>query len=303
MPRGPRVSIVTIFLNGGAFLAEAIESVLAQTFASVEHVLVDDGSTDEATAIAKDYAARHPERIRYVEHPAHANLGMSASRNAGVAASTGELLGFLDVDDVYLPTKIARQVSILDAHPEVGMVYGAHLYWHGWTGHDEDRARDWTWNHFGIPADSVVDPPELVRHYLRDGLTVPFPGCLLVRRSVFERVGGFDPRFRTQYEDQVFFCKVALDSRVFVSSDSLEKYRQHPDSACASTDALGIGLAFRKVFLEWLEMYLLRERVFDAAIWWHLESELSVLREPRLRRIRARLRRSLRAMSRRIPLG
>ena len=81
----PVVSAITIFYNGERFLGEAIESVLAQTYPSWELLLVDDGSTDGASEIARSYAARHPERIRYLEHSGHRNRGMSASPRFGGA--------------------------------------------------------------------------------------------------------------------------------------------------------------------------------------------------------------------------
>ena len=80
----PEISCLTIFLNPGRFFETALESVLAQSFSDWELLLVDDGSTDGSTEIAKEYAARYPERIRYLEHPEHANRGMSASRNLGI---------------------------------------------------------------------------------------------------------------------------------------------------------------------------------------------------------------------------
>ena len=78
-----------IFWEAERFLEEAIESVVAQTYASWELLLVDDGSRDGSTAIARRYVRRFPDRMRYLEHPGHANLGMSASRNLGIRHSRG----------------------------------------------------------------------------------------------------------------------------------------------------------------------------------------------------------------------
>ena len=101
----PAVTCVLIFLDGAQFIDEAIRSVVAQgDDVDWELILVDDGSTDESTAIARRWAS-DDARIRYLEHEGHANLGMSASRNAGVAAARGDLIGFLDCDDVWLPRR------------------------------------------------------------------------------------------------------------------------------------------------------------------------------------------------------
>src|SRR5687768_14229125 len=80
----PTVSVIIIFLNAGPFIEEAIASVFAQTFADWELILVDDGSTDESTAIAQQYASLRPEQVRHYEHKDHLNQGMSASRNRGI---------------------------------------------------------------------------------------------------------------------------------------------------------------------------------------------------------------------------
>src|SRR5205823_7019859 len=101
MTKEPLVTGVIIFLNGEAFLAEAIESVRAQTWLNWELLLVDDGSTDHSTAIARSYAEKFPAQIRYLEHENHANCGMSASRNLGIHNARGEFIAFLDVDDLW----------------------------------------------------------------------------------------------------------------------------------------------------------------------------------------------------------
>src|SRR5215213_8596780 len=98
MSQPPRVSVIMIFLNTERFIEEAIESVFAQTYDDWELVLVDDGSTDASTAIARRYAAQHPHKVRYLEHAVHQNLGMSASRNLGIREAHGEFIAFLDAD-------------------------------------------------------------------------------------------------------------------------------------------------------------------------------------------------------------
>src|SRR5262249_14256541 len=120
--RQPLVSVITIFLNEERFLEDAIRSVFAQTYDSWELLLVDDGSTDRSSALARGWAERHPGRVRYLEHPGHENLGMSATRNLGIREARGELIALLDGDDVYAAGKLATQVAQLEAHPEAAMV-------------------------------------------------------------------------------------------------------------------------------------------------------------------------------------
>ena len=106
------VSVVIIFFNEERFLAEAVASVYAQTFHDWELLLVDDGSSDRSSDIAKGYAERDPARVRYLEHPGHANRGASASRNVGVHAARGEWVAFLDGDDIWLPERLERSVAL-----------------------------------------------------------------------------------------------------------------------------------------------------------------------------------------------
>ena len=136
------VSAIIIFFNAERFLEEAIESVLAQTYSDWELLLVDDGSSDAGTACARRYAHRDPDRIRYLEHPGHVNLGMSAARNLGIEQARGEAPAFLDADDVWLSDKLERQVELLRAHPEADMVWGRTEHWFSWTGNPDDKQLD-----------------------------------------------------------------------------------------------------------------------------------------------------------------
>src|SRR5919106_1195178 len=208
----PRVSVITIFLNAEAFLEEAVRSVLAQTLAGWELLLVDDGSTDGSTAIARRLAGEHPDKIRCLEHPGHANRGMSASRNLGIAHARGEAVAFLDADDVFLPRALERRVGELAARPEAGMVYGPTLFWYGWTGDPEDARRDFVDFRGGrrLEPGALILPPALLARFLRDGGSVPCLCSLLVRRWALAQVGGFEERFRGLYEDQAFYAKLAV---------------------------------------------------------------------------------------------
>jgi len=110
------LTIVIPVYNGERYLADAIQSVLDQTYQNFEVILVDDGSTDGSAVVAK----RFGEAIRYVHQ---ANGGVCKARNTGIAVARGTYLAFLDQDDLWLPEKLAVQVAYLDSHPEVGAVY------------------------------------------------------------------------------------------------------------------------------------------------------------------------------------
>ena len=264
----PLVTVVTIFLDAERFLAEAIESVRAQTYPAWELVLVDDGSTDGSTAIARGYAERHPDRIRYLEHAGHANLGMSASRNAGIRAARGALIALLDGDDVYRPEKLERQVAALSGHPEVGCVYGATEYWYSWTGRRRDATRDRV-RRRGLEPDTVVHPPALLARFLRDEARTPTTCGVLMRREAVERAGGFEERFRGMFEDQVFFYKLCATTSVYVDPGCWDRYRQHPASTSHRALARGewtrhhSAAPSRLAFYEWLDGFLDAQGIDD----------------------------------------
>jgi glycosyltransferase involved in cell wall biosynthesis len=255
----PLVSVVLIFLNEERFLEEAVRSVFDQTLADWELILVDDGSTDRSTAIARDLAAQD-ERIRYIEHPRHQNRGMAASRNLGAANSNAPYLAFLDGDDVWEPFKLAEQVDVLESMPDIAMVNGAMIGWNSWDPASTEADRLYL---TGGVADRRLDPPEAALTIRPLG---PGDGAgvdLLVRRSVFDAVGGFEERFRGVFEDQAFLIKVYLRYPMYISSRVWLLYRQHDASCFAQTSRV----SYRQVelaFLNWLDDDV--ERLGDARV-------------------------------------
>jgi glycosyltransferase involved in cell wall biosynthesis len=259
----PLVSVVMPFLDGIRFLPEAIDSVVTQTYPEWELLLVDDGSTDGSSALARDYARGRPDRIRYLEHAGHANRGKSTSRNLGIAQARGELLAFLDADDVFLPDKLSRQVRLLREHADAVMVYGNTEYWVSWNPDRPVWKRDRP-GRLGVATDCVYPPPRLIEAWLRKPGSVPCICSLLVQRAVAVTCGAFDESIQDMYEDQVFLAKMVLAGPVLVEPGCGERYRQH----AGSTSAQAIAdrryhptrpNESRRAFLQWLAGYLARQ--------------------------------------------
>jgi hypothetical protein len=125
----PRVSIITALYNHEAYVAQAIESVLAQTYGDYELILWDDGSQDRSLEIARSYVRKYPQKVFSYTHPGRINLGQEATRNEALKVAGGEYLCLLDSDDYWLPRKLEQQVAVLDAAPQVGLVYGPIRVW------------------------------------------------------------------------------------------------------------------------------------------------------------------------------
>lgn len=280
MTARPLISVITPYLDVAPYLAEAIESVLAQSVSDWELILVDDGSRDGSSAIAHAYAARHPDRIVCIEHAGRANLGISASRNAGRRAARGDWIAYLDADDVWYPDKLAVQLAIAEAHPEVGLIMGASLYWHGWTGRAEDAARDEVIL-VGAPPDTVYEPPHLMALLYPLGTgAAPSMNGVLVRTELLDAVGGWEDSFRSGFDDQALLTKLYLSTKAYVSSRVFDRYRQRPGSICAS-ELRGGGYAEARLrFLDWLEAHLAAHGVPNARIAALLREALRPYRHP-----------------------
>lgn len=284
----PRVSVICIFHQAERFLAEAVDSVLAQDFRDFELLLVDDGSTDGGTAIAQGYAARLPGTVRWLDHPGHANRGMSATRNRGLAEARGQLLAFIDADDVWRPGKLRAQVALLDAHPEAGMVCGALEYWRSWQGGTDSVVR------IGRHQGRLCHPPRTVLDLYPLGTFPAVSVDALVRRAVVDRVGGFEDRFTGLYEDQAFFAKVLATTPVWFAPDAWLRYRQHDASCVAQTRAAGLYRQRRGAFLDWLAEWIAAHDVPGRPrLQRALRRERWKLRHPLAARVLTRLQRAL----------
>ena len=275
----PRVSVIVIFLDEERFLREAIESVLFQTLETWELLLVDDGSTDGSTDIAKMAARRLPHKVHYREHEGHANRGMSASRNVGLKYAQGEYVLFLDGDDILTHNALREQVALMEAHPEVGMVYGPMHHWLEWNESPHEQRGDFIQN-LDLAPNTAIEGPSVLATFLRNEGALPSGG--LFRTSLVRAVGGFEDKFRGMYEDQVFRVKFCLRFPVYESSRVWYKYRKHGGSSSAEAVRKNEVHEARRRFLEWAEDYCRQHFDRDALVWKAMTKALRPYRHPRV---------------------
>lgn len=280
----PLVSIIMPVLNGSRFLAEAVESVRAQSYSDWELLICDDGSTDHTEELARTYAKQEPRRIRVLAHPGHENLGASATRNLALRHALGELVALLDADDVWLPHKLEEQTALL-ARSSAGVLAGASRYWYGWTGDPADAERDWTPS-TGFPSPSLLEPPKLLTAILEHRAAVPCPCSIVARQETVRQVGGFEDEFRRLYDDQVFYAKLFVNTPVLLVDTCWDLYRQHPQSICA-TDIHTPEVRLR--YLLWLRAYLRQRKVAEPALWTALRREIWREQYPRAMRLSSRI--------------
>jgi glycosyltransferase involved in cell wall biosynthesis len=207
----PLISVVIPNYNYAHYLGEAIESVLAQTYASIEIILVDDGSTDDSLERARKFNGR----LKIV---AQENAGVSAARNRGIGEASGELIAFLDSDDVWLPEKVAKQVRLLEREPQVGLVHCGYVEFFS-DGTVGDTHLD------GMEGEVALELLKYQRSVVLGG-----GSGAMVRRSLIDEIGGFDPAV-SPAEDWEFYYRCARVCRVGFIDEVLLKYREHQSNA------------------------------------------------------------------------
>jgi glycosyltransferase involved in cell wall biosynthesis len=185
----PRVSAIVTAYNGEPFIRDAIESILAQTRPVDEVVVIDDGSTDGTAAIVERYTEKGVRLVR------QQNRGLPEARNRGIQETTGELITFLDCDDIWLPEKTELQIRYLADHPRMGLATGLTWWWEPQSG----RRGFWK------PA---LPGPNGARRQLVVHNAVGNASAVMVRRCVLEDVGLFD-RSQIWAEDWELWRRVA----------------------------------------------------------------------------------------------
>lgn len=214
----PLVSILIPCYNAAPWLAQTLESALAQTWTPTEIIVVDDGSTDASVAIAQSFA---PQGVTVIAQP---NRGASATRNTAFQASRGEFIQFLDADDLLSPNKIADQVQLLQESPPDCMALCSTM--HFFDG--EDIAGGIF--HDGLPFFADSDDPVawLTRLLGGDGEgAMVHPGAWLMPRAIAEQIGPWNEAL-TVDDDGEYFARAILSSvGIRRSSTAVSYYRKH----------------------------------------------------------------------------
>ena len=229
---GPLISIVITVYDQAAYLEDAIESVLAQSYEPVELVVVDDASTDEGGAVAERFADR-----AIVLHQAERS-GIGGARNAGVAAATGSHLGFLDADDRFPPERLDRMASVLEREPGIDAVFG--------------QVTEFVSPELSEAERSALRPP----HERITGRLAP---AMLVRRAAFDAIGPFDPTLRVgvgldwfaRAHDQglhsVVLADIVYERRLHLANNGLREHDRKAEYAAVLKASIDRRRAQREV--------------------------------------------------------
>ena len=221
----PLVSVVMPVFNRENYVAEAIDSILAQTFSDFEFIIVDDGSQDRSPEIIREYE-RRDDRVRFLRQ--ERNMGVSFARNRGIAAAGGEYIAFMDSDDVSLPTRLEQQFRFLQENPEIGAV--------------------------GVPTKMVNHDMTTTLGSIRTGPRQHAPivlsvfsgaislmsGNLMIRRQLLQAVGGFATDMR-HGEEADLFTRLLLQTRIRYANLSEILYVQRWHDSNTSSQSVPVA--------------------------------------------------------------
>ena len=253
-----KVSVIIPTFNCDRYIAQAIDSVFAQTYRDYEIVVINDGSTDNTRQVLQPYL----NKIQYIYQD---NQGVSAARNRGIEAATGELVAFLDADDLFLPDKLAAQVAVFDEFPELGIVHSG-------------------WRRVNQEGNAIKDEepwhkiPKLDLEAWLRWKPIGTMGTLMFRRPWLLEVGGFQPGLG-HAEDVDLLLRLALRG---CQADWLRQvsicYRQHDRNTMRDglSQARSINMVLDKFFAEPelpLGVRLLEKQVrYNTLVWssWYL---------------------------------
>jgi glycosyltransferase involved in cell wall biosynthesis len=210
---GELVSVVVPAYNAAAFIAETLESALAQSHRALEVIVVDDGSTDSTPQVVEAFASRDP-RVRLLRQR---NRGVAAARNLGIAEARGALIAPLDADDLWHPEKIARQVAAMRAAgPRVGMIYT-------WSSLIDEHSRVFPRAAHAALYEGDVFPYFVVYNFVGNA------SAPLIRRDCVRAVGGYDSGLRARggegCEDLMLYLRIAERYEVALVPELLVGYR------------------------------------------------------------------------------
>lgn len=210
------ISVLMTVFNGERFIAEALHSIIQQPYAPIEIIVIDDGSTDRTAEIVRSIAAQANKSIHYVYQP---NRGQTVAQNHALRLAQGEIIGFLDADDLWVPNRLESQLALLTDHCST----------------DADGA----WIVLGriecFVDGAQVDPTELEKFNQR-----PFHyslGSSLIDRRAFENVGGFNESLRMAQDWDWFMRAKDAGIESVVSSAVTLLQRLHPQNVTRQREA------------------------------------------------------------------
>ena len=214
MAEFPKVSVIVPAYNVAPYLAETLDSVLAQTRSDYEIIVVNDGSTDETAQVAESYRERFAGKLVYVWQE---NRGLAAARNTAIRTARGQYIALLDGDDVWMPTYLEILLGMLEADPSLDVVFPNALFW----GSPKHTGRD-------FQAVFPPNPPFTVEKIL--GRESSVFGLATLHRDLVMAVDGYDETLRSSEDFDLWLRLLKRGCRFGYTTETLVQYRYRANS-------------------------------------------------------------------------
>lgn len=227
----PSVTVIIPAFNSAAHLNLSVGSVLRQTFADFELLVVDDGSKENTLEVARSIAAGDA-RMSVLQHPGGVNRGVSATRNVGIARARGRYVAFLDADDAWHPEKLEAQVAYMERNPEFALTYTRARIIRSGKGAEFTPGAEYLGN----------VPPRAVRQAMESILLISTNyifSTVMARTEAVRAVGGFIEGLPFQSEDRILVTQIASRHRVGLVQRCLCDYHAHDASYTSNLIASG----------------------------------------------------------------
>lgn len=230
----PKISVIIPCFNAGAYIDEAVNSVLSQTFQDFEIIIIDDGSEDQTHEIVMSYVEKD-HRFKYIRQE---NKGLSASRNKGLQNAKGEFIQFLDADDLLSSDKFENQIAAFRKNNHIDIIYSEYLCFG-----DHNINKRWIYSRV-----LIKDPPlkDLILNWERD-LSIPIH-CFLFRMSCFVLWGQFDETLpnHEDWDIQIRFANSGARYKIVPGRTALYRIREHSISRNLLEMTMGRDLVINK---------------------------------------------------------
>ena len=227
--RQPKLSVIIPLYNKAPYVKKALESVFAQTYTDFELIIVDDGSSDDSLAIAKQCITDRCAVDRHdgcrsalpVEIIEQANSGVSAARNNGVSTSSGDYIAFLDADDWWEPTFLEKMAQLIEDYPEAGLYASNYIYYK--SGKTRVAVSNIETGYFNYP-----------KAYYEGGAMPVTSISVVIPRKVFDETGGFPLGIKLG-EDFLLWAKIAMQYKVAFLNEPLAWYNNDVPATLRAT--------------------------------------------------------------------
>ena len=257
------VSVIMPVFNAANYIDEAIESILLQSFTHFELLIINDGSTDDSLALLKKWEAKDNRISVFNQH----NQGRATARNNGLELASTDYVAMMDADDISMPNRLQLCYEYLEKHNDVVAVSGQFE----------------TICMYGVHLSTSVEPLDhlaIEQSLLQDLGAAFIQGASMIRKSLAEKVGGYDPIYDIG-EDTDLFLRMAMQGKLANLPEVLLKYRKHPFSITTTTTKASVpdciqrlnkswearGLALDQDFQHWLEQ-VTPLSVQQQFLWW-----------------------------------